>query len=354
MIAIVNSQCEYWKREFGATVIVKKKNFQNVVKKAIDNGLKPVIQIDDDLDELNFLSELPKNSFIGWLYADESLNLSFNKKVSRLESISIILRPYHLNPQKMRNIKSSLTYIAGNLKQIRSGVEFIKAFLWFWRGLGMYSREWKIMQMMKRQNRLFYNFPLGYTDVFCYSYLNTCGSETIDRNQSLLSRILPSKIVQTKSLSFVGQVGQIVRMLAIRCAEIAPNSIVIRRDVYGAGNYETKDVRVNGLEYVRILLSSKFVLCPPGNISGNTFRIHETVIARRVPLVISNPLSDPNFESPVASLFPGEKITSWNKLITEIESVTPEKYQELVNTNFWVLNNQIKNARKFIENFEKT
>jgi hypothetical protein len=71
-------------------------------------------------------------------------------------------------------------------------------------------------------------------------------------------------------------------------------------------------------------------------------------------LVISNPLSDPNFESPVASLFPGEKITSWNKLITEIESVTPEKYQELVNTNFWVLKNQIKNAREFIENFEKT
>jgi len=352
MIAVVNSQCEYWKREFNAEVIIKDENFQNVILSIISKGLKPVVQIDKDLDELIFLSKLPKNSLIGWLHSDESLDVSFNKTIAQLDAISLILRPYHLNSGKLKNIYSSLMYAIRNIKHIDSIHECIKLFFWFCRGCGMYLREQKIIFMIRKSGKSFYNFPLGYTDVFCKSILSIFGDKNISSNQSLISQLFVSKVIPASNLSFVGQVGQIVRLVAIRSAESAPGSTVIRRGQYGAGNYDNEYVQVNGMEYVQMILSSKFVLCPPGNISGNTFRIHETVIARRVPLVISNPPSDPNFESPVGEVFGGKKIWSWDKIISGISTISAIRYDEILKSNLDILSDQVLSARNEIERFE--
>jgi hypothetical protein len=352
MIAVVNSQCEYWKREFNAEVIIKGENFQNVILSIISKGFKPVVQIDKDLDELIFLSKLPKNSLIGWLHSDESLDVPFNKTIAQLDAISLILRPYHLNSGKFKNIYSSLMYVIGNLKHIDSIHECLKMIFWFCRGCGMYLREQKIILMMKKNRKSFYNFPLGYTDVFCKSIVNTFRDKSISSNQSLMSQLFVSRVIPASNLSFVGQIGQIVRLVAIRSAESAPGSTVIRRGQYGAGNYDNESVQANGMEYVQIVLSSKFILCPPGNISGNTFRIHETVIARRVPLVISNPPSDPNFESPVGGVFGGKKNWSWDKIISEISTISATRYDEILKSNLDIFSDQVLSARNEIERFE--
>jgi hypothetical protein len=150
-------------------------------------------------------------------------------------------------------------------------------------------------------------------------------------------------------LSFVGQVGQIVRTVAIRSAEKAPGSKVIKRTEYGAGSYADKIVQTNGLEYVLMVLSSKFILCPPGNISGNSFRIHETVVSKRVPVVVSNPLSDPNFVSPVNDLFKGNNFQSWDQVIKSLPIISEVRYGSLVVSNFEMLQNQILIAKAMIE-----
>ena len=115
---------------------------------------------------------------------------------------------------------------------------------------------------------------------------------------------------------------------------------------------ENEGVQKNGMEYVRMILSSKFILCPPGNISGNTFRIHETVVARRVPLVTSNPPSDPNFESPVNAVSSENNTRSWDKIISGITTISNDRYNEILKSNLKLLNDQILSARDLIESFE--
>jgi hypothetical protein len=349
MIAIVNSQCEYWKREFGADITIKDSFFQTKVLEIIRRGIKPVVQIDNDLDELQFLSKLPKKSIIAWLHSDEALNTSFNKKIIRLDSVSLILRPYHLNNPEIKNLKLSALYFLKNIKHLKSIAEYIKMFFWLWRGFGMYSREKKIIKMLMKKQKPFHNFPLGYTDVFCKSFLKISEFEPLISNQSLLSDQFTPKVFPINSLSFVGQVGQIVRTVAIRSAEKAPGSNVIKRTEYGAGNYDDKIVQTNGLEYVRMVLSSKFILCPPGNISGNSFRIHETVVSKRVPIVVSNPLSDPNFVSPFNDLFKGNDFQSWDQVIDSLPIISESRYGSLVESNFKILQNQIFIAKAMIE-----
>ena len=352
MIAIVSSQREYWAREFGAQVILKDENYQNAILDVINKGLKPVVQIDKDAEEMTFLSKLPKNSIIGWLYSDESLDVSFNKQIVKLDAIFLILRPYHLNSRKFRNIHLSLMYVIRNSKHLKSINEYIKMVFWFWRGCGMYLREQRIIRMISKNKKVFHNFPLGYTDVFCKSILSMHKDKTVRSDQSLVSEVPVSEILAIRDLSFVGQVGQVVRLVAIRSAESALESNVIRRTQYGAGSYENASVQTNGMEYVQMILSSKFVLCPPGNISGNTFRIHETVVARRVPLVISNPPSDPNFESPVDEVFIGKKIKSWDKIISGVSALSSDRYREIIESNLEIFHDQILSARNIIERFE--
>jgi hypothetical protein len=349
MIAIVNSQIEYWKREFDASVIIKDVNFQSQVLELIKIGLKPVIQIDKDIDEINFLSMLPKKSIIAWMHSDEALDISFNKKVINLESIALIIRPYHLNNPKLKNLRQSASYISGNIKQINSIIEFIKLISWFCRGLGMYFREQRIIRMIIKKQKSFHNFPLGYTDVFCKSYLKISEFEPMTSDQSLLHSQFIPKISATNKINFVGQIGQIVRTVAIRSAESAPESIVIRRIEYGAGSYKNESVQANGMEYARMMLQSQFVLCPPGNISGNSFRIHETVISRRVPIVIANPLSDPNFISPVKEIYVGKKSRSWDQIIKSLPLLSADRYKSLVEANLELFQNQILISKALIE-----
>jgi len=349
MIAIVNSQCEYWKREFGAEVIIKDSSFRTNVLDVIHSGIKPVLQIDNDLNEFQFLSELPEKSIIVWLHSDEALDTTFNKKIIKLDSVSLILRPYHLNNPEIKNLKSSWLYFLRNIKHIKSIVEFSKMFIWFWRGLGMFFREKKIIEMLVKEQKPFHNFPLGYTDVFCRSFLKITGSETFISNKSLLIKEFDPKVIPVNRLSFIGQIGQIVRTVAIRSAKKAPESKVITRTEYGAGNYENEVVQKNGIEYVQMVLNSKFILCPPGNISGNSFRIHETVVSKRVPVVISSPLSDPNFVSPVSELFIGNRVQSWDQILKLLPLISEDQYISLLDSNFKILQNQIQFAKALIE-----
>lgn len=350
---IANSQAEYWSREFNAKVILKDASFDSQVKSLVAKGEVPVIQIDNNSAEILFLKTLPSKSIVGWLYSDESFDLSFAKEISQIPSLILILRPYHLNSVKIRNLIYSGLYLFSNSRNVGSVRNFLKFNLWFIRGIFMSCRERRIIHLFRRANLKFVNFPLGYTDVFCYSYLNLATSKKNQHGGSLLKLKALQNYNPTSHLVFVGQVGQIVRRVAINAARNSSSSIVLTRDGYGAGDIKGLNVMSNGIEYVKLLLGSKFILCPPGNISGNSFRIHESVIVRRTPIVLSHVVSDPNFVSPVDFFPPNKNFHSWNQAISSSKLISKESYDEQVEANLHCLQEEIDQAKSLILKYTK-
>jgi hypothetical protein len=217
----------------------------------------------------------------------------------------------------------------------------------------MYRREKKIVAVYEQYEMPYTNFPLGYTDVFCISLLSVINPKYDDPCSSLMEMIPFFERLPESHLVFVGQVGQVVRKVAINAAEKSESSIVFTRTGYGAFDINTDNVRNNGIEYVRLLLGSKFVLCPPGNISGNSFRIHESVIVRRIPIVLSHVVSDPNFVSPVDSFPPKENFRSWNQAISSSKLISKESYDEQAETNLHCLQKEIEQAKNLILQYSK-
>jgi hypothetical protein len=352
-VAIVNSQTEYWSREFQAQVILKDNSFEDVVLSLVSKGIVPVVQLDNDQSEFEFLKSLPTKSIIGWCYSDESLDTEFASRLSRLESLVVLLRPYHLNSFKVRNLFISLQYVTNNLVNTKTLSNALKLILWYFRGISMSYREQKIRKIYKSVNLGYVNFPLGYTDVFCSSLLTNSDIHVKSPSGSLLELTFHDRDEPKTHLVFVGQIGQIVRSVAIVAAQETSFARVITRSDYGAGSLLEKGVKEKGIEYLTTVLNSKFVLCPPGNISGNSFRIHETVILGKIPIVLSHIASDPNFITPFdlrAAQYSGQ---SWKKRIQETRQISEDLYGMQAQENLITLRSQIEESKEVIGEYLK-
>ncbi len=348
IVAVVNSQLEYWRREFHASVILKDETFRETVASLVSKGFTPVIQLDNDPMEFDFLKSLPEKSVIGWAYADESLDLDFAARISDIKALAILLRPYHLNEFKISNLVSSAKYVASNLDNLASTEERLKLILWFFRGIALSSREQRIRGMYKKANLDFINFPLGYTDVFSTSLVNHIGIEMEELSRSHLDlRIRPIGEIEY-DLAFVGQVGQVVRAAAINAARDVVSSKIITRSGYGAGSLLNAGVKEKGIEYLSIALKSKYILCPPGNISGNSFRIHETVVLGKIPIVLSHIASDPNFISPFEIKNTLNKSRGWKESIRVFTDMSEKDYILQVKANLLTFRNQVNETRTVI------
>ena len=352
-VAIVNSQMEYWNREFQAEVIRKDDAFQKNVTLLVSRGVVPVIQLDNDQDELEFLKSLPAKSVIGWCYSDEGLDTNFASSLSKLDSLLIILRPYHLNSFKVRNLVLSCKYVISNLENVKTLKNGLKLTLWYFRGLAMCYREQKIRKIYKDAKLKYLNFPLGYTDVFCSSIVTSPNIQTDNLSGSLLDLTILHKNDVRNHLVFIGQIGQIVRSVAISAARSTRSSTIITRFEYGAGSLLEKGVQEKGIEYLNTVLDSKFVLCPPGNISGNSFRIHETVLLGRLPIVLSHIASDPNFFTPFENKKLQYKGQSWKKRILETTQISDKEYKLKVAENLSTLRLQINQTKYTIDEYLK-
>ena len=212
----------------------------------------------------------------------------------------------------------------------------------------MSYREQKIRKIYNSVNLRYINFPLGYTDVFCSSLLTNSDIDVKSSSGSLLELTFHDRGEPKTHLVFVGQIGQIVRFVAIAAAQKTSFARVITRSDYGAGSLLEKGVREKGTEYLTTVLNSKFVLCPPGNISGNSFRIHETVLLGRIPIVLSHIASDPNFVTPFdfrAAQYRGQ---SWKKRIQETRQIPEDLYEVQAQENLSILRCQIEESKKVI------
>jgi hypothetical protein len=123
----------------------------------------------------------------------------------------------------------------------------------------------------------------------------------------------------------MGQSGQIVREFAIRALERESEVGTHRREGYGASQDHTAEVRKFGIEYVRSINQATFALCPPGNISGFTFRSYEVMLMNRIPLSLNYVTSDPNFLNPYSYSHMFKATRSWKNFLGEVQELDEAK-----------------------------
>lgn len=345
LVFLVNSQHEFWRREFSGLIVEKDENYLDSIQNLISRGLLPIVQIDNDFAEIIQLKTLPKNSIIGWCPSDETFDIAFNRELVKVDAFKLILRPYKLEKTKLINSLSSLTYTLSNLQSARSLSEVLRTLRWQLRGYSMQWRQSKILKMHSRNKRQFYNIPIGYTNIFA---LSLASKLQVFPDQSLISSIgLSDAFLETK-ISFVGQSGQIVREFAIRAAESSPFGSVVRRSGYGASNVIDSTVSARGNDYINQIATSRFVLSPPGNISGESFRTYETMVMSRIPLVLGHVTSDPNFKSDYKYLNALKSKRNWRRFLAEAAKIDAGMFHKIVNENSKAAKSEVEALKKIL------
>jgi len=130
------------------------------------------------------------------------------------------------------------------------------------------------------------------------------------------------------------------------------NSILVERDRYGGTLGGNEATRASGIEYVEVLTKSTSFLCPPGNYSGHSFRILESLVCGALPIVASNVITDPLFQDPTGLNENSHFIYSWKKRIREHELLSSSQVKDLFQEARNKLTEQIQSSKLKLQKFQ--
>jgi hypothetical protein len=130
------------------------------------------------------------------------------------------------------------------------------------------------------------DFPQGYTNTFISELKNL----SPDLNGSLLTNnnlLRMSNLQRTHSISFIGAAGSWNRRLALKkMRKIFQNSNFNLVANSWTDEISSKRVKNQSLNhYVSALHESRFTLCPPGNLTNQTFRYLESLLMGSLPIL---------------------------------------------------------------------
>lgn len=132
-------------------------------------------------------------------------------------------------------------------------------------------------------------FPQGYSNNFASKMGIRIG---IKENESLLDYKLVTSILQERKniydFTFIGQPTNRRREIFLKNAKRMPKSIIIYNEEF-KGIYEDSD-----FNYLNQLLSTRFVLVPPGFYNNSNHRYTESLICNAIPVILSNNSLDPS------------------------------------------------------------
>ena len=349
-----SAQQAYWIREFGFEVYSP--NFP-AVKRLIQENRRPIVEIADGIGEYE---HLPKNSITALLNTDEKYNFELFKSIIECDAFVGVIRQYKIN--EMRNFRLPGVYFFGILQSMRilEISTLRKTVRWLIEGIRMKNRQLKISKLSENTKKCIVEIPLGYTDYFAETYISKISlrqsSQNFDQKSLLEIAQLDFQFLnstKTHHFVFIGQVGQIVRRQAIEALKKFESKVLILRDGYGGvGNEENRSLRI-GEEYVNGVISSKISVCPPGNISGNSYRIMESLICGAYPAVMGNVLCDPLFESPVIEVMAIKKPRTWTGYLKKLELVTDAQLQACVMENITKFKSEIQEAKAKLLDLQK-
>jgi hypothetical protein len=343
------NQKEYWAREFAFRTIKISNDSLLRLHDLVNLGHSPIVEVAEISDKFE---NFPPNSLIALLDADEKFDLQLNEFILDSKVFKGIIRQYRIPcDSSCEFLKVFIFGLFQSMKIVESQI-FRRTAGWLLAGLGMRSRQMKISRKIVDSHKILIEIPLGYTDYFAETFLQIISqSDAIkfNRDGSLLNIATSVGMNSAKNRSFkfvfIGQVGQIVRRHAIEALKKFEPKILILRDGYGGvSNDENRFLRI-GEEYVSGLTESKISVCPPGNISGNSYRIMESLICGAYPAVMGKVLCDPLFESPVIEVITNKKPRTWTAYLKKLELVTDEQLQACVMENITKFKSEIEEAK---------
>ena len=346
------NQSEYWTRELKAEVILSDEDFLKKLSGIIELGNSPIVELIEYKGELD---SFPPNSLIALLSSDEKYDSKLNSSVLNSSVFKAIIRQYKVSNTSQPKISKALFVGLVESSKNFSANTPRRLVGWFIEGLGMAKRQARLEQEIKDSGKIIINLPLGYTDFFAETYLENLGNSekhVVSKSESLLEIAIHRNFISKKKnykFVFIGQLGQIVRQYAINALhKFDSKRLVVRNGYSGVSNDENRKLRI-GHEYLSGLTESQISVCPPGNISGNSFRILESLMCGAYPAVMSNVLCDPQFESPVIEVLQGSKPRTWSGYLKKLEKVSKNELQQMVAENLQKFRDEINLAKLEIE-----
>jgi len=132
-----------------------------------------------------------------------------------------------------------------------------------------------------------YPFPLGYTERFALEMrkLGLISSNT----GSLFKEKYYEEDIKRVTVSFTGQKGTWYRRLMVDFFEQIASANTSKYSSFGGF---TTLPETTG--YTESILNSRFVICPPGNVSSQSFRYYEAIALGAIPIVSEVSIQDWN------------------------------------------------------------
>lgn len=241
---------------------------------------------------------LPRNSV---LYCNDLGHWRKRLMLSEASTVTVIIatNEYYkskkwLEVNRIKSIKCAfIQYLPSNQRtKFRSIIKFVlhnPNFLSqkvFWQTTKNASRTYLEMRRMKFRTPVF-GFPLGYSDRFAIELKNL--GLLPDETFSLFEKEIYTKNRSRDLVSFIGQKGRWYRRLMVDYFERIAGASTFKYGSFGGFTHlpETTD-------YAFSILRSKFVVCPPGNVSSQSFRYYEAIALGAIPIVTEVSLQDWN------------------------------------------------------------
>ena len=186
-------------------------------------------------------------------------------------------------------------------------------------------------------------FPQGYSNNFARSLGNRIN---VNENESFLDDSLVNLIRKERSniydFAFIGQPTNRRREVFLRNLNKFDRSIIIYNNEF-KGIYEDND-----LTYVAQLLSSKFILVPPGFYNNSNHRYTESLICNTLPAILANNSLDPSTNLNWTNKLFYLNRYSINAQLRYLSKIKADEYMDFYDSARAIDFNQIMETKKLI------
>ena len=266
-------EAEFLKREFG--LILTEINTSNLP--TIKNSEICIFATTNPIELEAIIKDSNPDSLIVFILGNETYSVPIFEYLNNYKDRIKLALIYNL-PKRTSYWITFRCFLAaiydGGLFFKNDGVHLIRNFK---NGIDFMRRNRKIQILYPHSN-----FPLGYTNMFVKE-LNALGLATDHKslfNDDFLNQFINSKI---QTMSFIGANGSWARRLAIKKMRklVRDNQMKVVQDSYKSLGTPFE----SNASYIKSLIDSKFVLCPPGNLTNKTFRYLESLLMGALPIL---------------------------------------------------------------------
>ena len=269
------------RRELGVEFVTVDE--EEILRQAARPGRRVGVVVTDPDSYRPLLSTAPPRSVVVLHLYDERYTPQC-EEVANMPSVFSLYRPFSL--ERATNI-AYIASVAAALADIRVGTTNVRQI-----GAALKSGR-AIRSAVQRYNRAkndgFYTVPIGYTAAFAEVYEARFGP--IGRYTSLFDHALErdesASVERVLDVSFRGARGQFQRRTGVGLASQRPRSDCSTpiRSFSGDGN------ELDAATYLELMLRSRFVLCPPGFVTNESYRTYEALLCGALPVMLTTAVS---------------------------------------------------------------